>query len=159
MLRKSAIPVLTSRVSAAPLDTSYDEILLPVDGSSQSRRAADHAFDIAARYDARVHTLSIIDESHVTSQPLLAALETESAAALDAAERRGTEAGVETRTSVWKGTPDRCIREYAGKHDVDLIAIGAHGRRGLDRFLTERVAERVVRTADPTVLTLPAPRE
>lgn len=157
VLRKSPVPVLTTRAAATSRDTSYDEILLPVDGSDAAANAADHAFDVAAQYDATVHALSVIDSGLVRSRDLLGSLESESESAVEAAKTRGRDAGVGVVGEVWKGTPDRCLTEYAAEHGVDLLVTGAHRKRGLDRFLHRNAVERVVRTADCPVLTVPEP--
>jgi len=44
--------------------------------------------------------------------------------------------------------------DYAETHDVDLIVMGTHGRRGLRRMLLGSVAEEVVRWAPCPVLTV-----
>jgi len=154
VLRKATQPVLTARAAVAERGTTYEKILLPVDGGKHSRRVAEHAFDIAAQYDATVHALSVIDSALVRSPDLLGALERESEAAIQAVKRRGRERDVDVVTSLWRGTPSDCISTYATDVNVDLITMGAHERRGLDRFLTQSVAERVVRTAPAPVLTL-----
>ncbi|PEN15220.1 universal stress protein [Longibacter salinarum] len=46
------------------------------------------------------------------------------------------------------------ILNYASEHDIDMIGLGTHGRRGLRRFLLGSVAEEVVRRADRPVLTV-----
>lgn len=147
-------PVLTARAVETPRDPAYDDVLLPTDGSRHDERVVDHAFDIAARYDSTVHALSVIDSSLVYSPIFLAALEEAAEAAISTVKRRGREAGVDVVSSVWKGTPSDCITSYADERDVDMITMGTHGRRGLDRFLTPSVARRVIRTANCPVLTL-----
>ncbi len=46
------------------------------------------------------------------------------------------------------------ILEYAGEHDIDLIVMGTHGRRGVKHLLLGSVAEEVVRYARIPVLTV-----
>lgn len=159
VLRKSTIPVLTTRAAASSRDTTYDEILLPVDGSGAAANAADHAFDIAARYDATVHALSVIDSGLVRSRDLLASLERESESAVETIKARGREAGVDVVSEVWTGTPERSLTEYAEERGVDMLVTGAHRKRGLDRFLHRNAVEGVVRTADCPVLTVPEPND
>lgn len=154
VVRNATQPVLTTRASATPREPTYDDVLLPTDGSDHAERVADHAFDIAARHDATVHALSVIDSSLIHSPVLLAALEEASEQAISAVKRRGRQTGVDVVSGVWRGTPSDCITTYADKQDVDLITMGTHGRRGLDRFLTQSVAERVLRSANCPVLTL-----
>lgn len=52
-------------------------------------------------------------------------------------------------------TPARAILAFAGDARADLIAIGTHGRRGLDRLLLGSVADKVVRGAECSVLVVP----
>ena len=49
------------------------------------------------------------------------------------------------------------VVELAKKKQVDLIVMGTHGRRGLTHLLLGSVAERVLRLAEPPVLTVRAP--
>lgn len=54
--------------------------------------------------------------------------------------------------------PARAILDYASGHHIDLIVMGTHARRGLDRLLLGSVANKVVRGADCSVLVVP-PRD
>lgn len=156
-------PVLTARSAgsrdvlvASPTDVEYDDVLVPVDGSEAGERALDHAVALADRYDAMVHALSVIDTRMTLSPQLVAALEEVSERTLTAVKDRANETGVPVRTSVWRGAPADCIRGYIEKHGVDFVAMGSHERRGLDRFLGRTVAQRVVPTVDPPVLSVRA---
>jgi nucleotide-binding universal stress UspA family protein len=55
-------------------------------------------------------------------------------------------------TTVLDGHPAEELDTYAGSHDIDLIIIGSHGRKGLDRLLIGSVADKVVRGAKVPVL-------
>jgi len=55
-------------------------------------------------------------------------------------------------TAVLDGHPAEELDKYAGSHDVDLVVIGSHGRKGLDRLLIGSVADKVVRGAKVPVL-------
>jgi nucleotide-binding universal stress UspA family protein len=46
------------------------------------------------------------------------------------------------------------IAEYASDHEIDLIVMGTHGRRGLGHVVLGSVAEEVVRSATCAVLTV-----
>jgi nucleotide-binding universal stress UspA family protein len=45
------------------------------------------------------------------------------------------------------GSPAATVVEFAATHDVDLIFVGTHGRRGLGRVVLGSVAEQIVRSA------------
>lgn len=51
--------------------------------------------------------------------------------------------------------PAPAILDYAASHDVDLIVMGTHGRRGMRRLLLGSVAREVVQRAPCPVLTVP----
>ena len=52
------------------------------------------------------------------------------------------------------GRPDNEIVRYALNHEIDLIVMGTHGRKGFARVLLGSVVEKVVRRAPYPVLTV-----
>lgn len=140
----------------------YANILLPTDGSPAADAAVTHALDLAERYGARIHALYVVDASTYSaldagSDIVMSALEQEGDSALATVAEAAREAGIEVETQLVEGGVYRAILDYAASHDVDLIVMGTHGRRGLDRYLLGSVTERVVRTADVPVLTVRMP--
>lgn len=137
----------------------YDTILVPLDGSGPSDAALDEALDLAQAVDATVHALYIVDERvlHATQLDaggLVRAYEKEGDRIVSKAAEAGEETSVEVVTAVEHGSPHRGILRYADEHDVDLIVMGTHGRRGLERYLIGSVTERVLRMADIPILTI-----
>jgi nucleotide-binding universal stress UspA family protein len=55
---------------------------------------------------------------------------------------------------VVQGAPADKILEVAKKEGVDLIIMGTHGRKGLERAIFGSVCDRVVRSAPCPVLTV-----
>jgi len=49
-----------------------------------------------------------------------------------------TRAGFKVNTDVEEGNPRIAIIDYAARWRADLILMGSHGRKGLDRFLIGR---------------------
>jgi nucleotide-binding universal stress UspA family protein len=68
------------------------------------------------------------------------------------AAQRLTPAGYHVQTDVKEGDPRAMILDYAEAWNPDLIVVGSHGRKGLDRFLIGSVAESVARHAACSVL-------
>ncbi|WP_129116486.1 universal stress protein [Halegenticoccus tardaugens] len=136
----------------------YDTILLPTDGSEGAHAAAEHAFDIARRYDGVVHVLYVADTNRdsltVVGDEAVDALEEEGQAVVEEVVRRAGSVGVETVTAVVQGGPHRTILDYVDEYGVDLVVMATHGRRGLERYLLGSVTERVVRTSPAPVLTV-----
>ncbi|TKX60997.1 universal stress protein [Halorubrum sp. ASP1] len=137
----------------------YSEILVPTDGSPASDAAIEHAIDLADRYDARLHALYVVDGAAYSSleagaEIVVEALESEGEEATTRVAEAAADAGVECVTSVTSGTAYRSIHNYVDDHDIDVVVMGTHGRKGIDRYLLGSVTERVVRTSDVPVLTV-----
>ena len=59
---------------------------------------------------------------------------------------------LETRVAV--GSPANKILEIAAKEKIDLIIMGTHGRKGLERTIFGSVADKIVQAAPCPVVTL-----
>ncbi|WP_224269341.1 universal stress protein [Haloprofundus salinisoli] len=137
----------------------YDRILLPTDGSEAAEAAVPDAFELAETYDAEIHVLYVVDTRTLATvdlgaETVLSTLEEEGDAAVGRIRARAVDAGIDVVTAVEAGSPADIIVDYSADHDVDLVVMATHGRRGLDRYLLGSVAERVVRSADVPVLTV-----
>lgn len=62
--------------------------------------------------------------------------------------------GVTVQSYIRIGKPEDEIVKFSIENHVDLIAMGTHGRTGLEHMLVGSVAERVVRTSKVPVLTI-----
>jgi nucleotide-binding universal stress UspA family protein len=143
----------------------YD-FLFPTDFSPCAEHAFSHAAHLAARYDARLHILSVTDEQDESVPNPMTYLplgRDELAAELGIrrepeADKRERDAGQISTVNVTISDPSpwRAILTYSEENDVDLIIMGTHGRHGVDRMLMGSVAEQVVRRARCPVLTVRA---
>lgn len=141
---------------------SINDVLVARDFSSVSDGAVRYALDLAARTGATLHVL-YAEVLHAAPSPKgrenqspaedldtfreeLAQKEAVSAEALEAVSVEEV-----VRRDV---SPGPAILSYASEADVDLIALGTHGRRGPSRILLGSVAEEVVRRADRPVMTV-----
>ena len=136
---------------------AVDDILVARDFSSVSDRALRYGLSLAARTGATLHVLhaEVLHDAEDGSAPgdgigalraEIAGTEAVSAAALDAVSVVEV-----TRRDV---SPAPAVLRYADEENVDLIALGTHGRRGPSRILLGSVAEEVVRRAEQPVLTV-----
>lgn len=66
-------------------------------------------------------------------------------------EEELSKAGFHAQTIVEEGDPMEKIIDCAAEWKADLIFIGSHGRKGLDRFLMGSVSEDVARNAPCSV--------
>jgi nucleotide-binding universal stress UspA family protein len=137
----------------------YDDVLFPTDGSPGTDQALEHAIDQALRDDATLHLLYVVEENlpvvEVGDPVLFDELEADGEGILEEAASQATASGVERiERTVTGGSPYRQILDYVEDQGIDLVVMGTHGRRGVDRFLLGSVAEKVVRAADCPVMTV-----
>ena len=143
-------------------------VVLAVDGSPHSRRAAAFAARLAPRAGGRAIVVSVVEPVRPPSMALLpasvrrqlagAAAELERAR-LNAA-RRWAEAAVRTmekggwraQASVRTGVPLAELLEAVVEARADLLVLGARGTGGLARFLLGSVADGALRLAPVPVL-------
>lgn len=143
---------------------SLQQILVPVDGSQTSVKALETAIELARLNRARLRLLYVIDEldyvngfetakayyeqtlpfMHTDGERLLAQMRS-------LAEIKGVicdsvllESGAERLCDV--------VAEHARQVHADMIVLGSHGRRGLNRILMGSDAEQIVRRAPVPVL-------
>ena len=135
----------------------YSKILVPTDGSEASDAAVRHAVYLADRCDGSVHGLFVVDSGPLESvgggyPEAVSQIEQLGEKAVDRVRQAGEERGVETTTSVVRGTVHRTIEECIGDNDVDTVVMGTHGRQGVGRHLLGSVTERIIRTVDVPVV-------
>jgi nucleotide-binding universal stress UspA family protein len=134
-----------------------DTVVVATDGSASVDRAISVSLDLAERFEAEVHALSVVDTGEVESAPpeiadeLRTALHDRGAEATQAVADR---ADSSVTTAVRTGRPPTEIANYAREVGADIVATGTRGRHGENRFLIGSVAERVVRTCPVPVLTV-----
>lgn len=136
-------------------------ILLAIDGSKFSEAATQATIAQAKRGDAEVRVVHVIDlmndafpemteycaEDEHAQDPRRKAAESlvETAAKLLRAR------GLKVTTSIEWGDPRSKIIEDAAKWGADVIILGSHGCKGLERFLLGSVSETVARHAGCSV--------
>jgi len=144
----------------------YDNILVPTDGSDAARNAVEQAVDLAAKYDATVHALYVVDvdatnltlgteqvdrirQGRIDEMPEVKAEADEATGQVAAV---ADEHGVPVEEHVTAGSPSRAIRNFVEDNDIDVVVMGSHGRSGLSRVVLGSVAEKVLRRTRVPVL-------
>jgi nucleotide-binding universal stress UspA family protein len=140
----------------------YDQILVPTDGSTGTAHVAMQAFDLADRYGASAHLLHVMDDDVgnllTSGGDAKAEQQKIGRQAIQPLEEIADVYDVETTTELREGDPSEEILACATDVDADVIVMGTHGRSGIERRLIGSVAERVVRHAEQSVLTVRLPR-
>ena len=165
VVRGAPCPVLTVHLKQKQDDQAVilektkhvEYILAPVDFSTPSRRSLFYARALAEVYEARVDLLHVMssDEAEADNEagviyegpPGKANLKARLAAMARGARLK---AGVH----VIAGRLPASILDFAEREGVDLMVVGTHGRKGLNRVLVGSVAEQIIRQAPCPVLTV-----
>lgn len=143
---------------------NVQRILFPTDFSEYSQAAQKSACDLADQFGAELHVLHVLHDPLLT-MPMTAAallvppesLENEINFAEEEIQKVPSPAwaaGKKIVRVVRTGTTFDVIVRYAQDNAIDLIVIGTHGRTGLAHVLLGSIAERVVRHASCSVLTV-----
>ena len=137
----------------------FDDVLVPTDGSDCANVAIGYAKDLAERYDATVHVLSVVDSRVLENAPHYESVKAEHVEVVEDLAEGVVEDLADTRCdveyAVRTAVPHTAILRYVREQDVDVIAMGTHGRTGVERYLLGSVTEKVVRLSDVPVLTVP----
>lgn len=143
----------------------YRRILVPVDGSTTSTLGLKHAIGLAKDQGARVRVLNVLDETFMIPAAdaypvadmtfLLDSLKATGERALKEAVAVARRSGVTAETAMVESrgrhVSDVILAETQ-KWRADVIVMGTHGRRGLNRVLLGSDAEGVLREAAVPVL-------
>jgi len=127
----------------------FPVILHPSDFSPR----AHVAFDVAcrlARGGGRLIVLHVVEEVHVASEGYEDALNER------LHELKCDDPTIEVEYRLCEGDSAEMILREAGESSCDLIALGTHGRTGLERLIMGSVAEAVLRRARCAVLAVRA---
>lgn len=139
----------------------YRRILVPLDGSDLAERAVPMAETMAARHDAELHLVHVLEDLPDYSLKMPQEdLEWEDRAAdaateyLEAQVRALEERGVErTTATVVDGPVAEALDEYLETHGIDLVVMTTHGEGGFRRWWLGSVADELLRrTSVPLLL-------
>jgi nucleotide-binding universal stress UspA family protein len=138
----------------------YQHILMPTDGSKCSEEAIKQGLALAKTLNAEVTFLYSVDDPAYTvakaaayRKPFHDYLLEEAEASLKRAKGWADDAGVKATTQlVDLQHPIEAI--HAAEKDYDLIVMGTHGRRGVNRFAFGSVAEGVLRRSEKPCLVI-----
>ena len=158
VVRRSSVPVTVIRHDTETVVAEPEEILVPFDGSDQSRTALSHALEWYP--DASVTALYVLyppndvsESEHLPSTVEGWSTEKDEHATdvLEGAKDVASEYDQTIETASAQGNPPKTIVEYATEEPVDHVIMGSSGRGGLARLLLGSVAEQVVRRSPVSV--------
>lgn len=140
----------------------YNKILVAIDNSSYSIKAAKAGFSIAHSLHATVGLVYVVDKSkEIVNADLGITPEQSQTVLLDEAEKT-IEQYIRLYDGIDKverftpeGVPEEEIIHIAEEWSADMIVMGTHGRTTIGKLLTGSNAEYVIRHATIPVLIIP----
>lgn len=144
----------------------YKRIMVAVDQSFMSSQVMDAALALAKAIGAQVVICHAVDETLLAQREMVMMLPNSVGKAearmrlgaqgfldklLETARAAGVEAESKLVESEEKHVSDMLI-EAANEWQADLLVVGTHGRRGIERFFVGSVAERLVRKGQTSLL-------
>jgi nucleotide-binding universal stress UspA family protein len=150
---------------------SIERILVPVDGSSHSKRAVDVAGDLALHYGAEVIALHVVhggiprvpkdvaayeryEHVHLTQRELLTSSGEE---IVEQAEKQLRDCGVlDVSTRVDVGHPAQAIVDFVAAElgPEDVIVMGRRGLSNLPAVFLGSTSQKVAHLIDRTIVTV-----
>lgn len=138
--------------------TAFKRILVGVDGSDNSLRAARIAAETAALFRSEITLLYVLqptESAYYTGMPTTDEAEkAKGEEKLYRAKAVCEEAGLKPALKVMLGNPAEAILDLA-QDGYDLVVVGTRGISGLSRFLMGSVSTRVVQFAKVPVMVVP----
>jgi nucleotide-binding universal stress UspA family protein len=161
VVSESPTPILLIRSKAADQSlsvnkVSFNNILVPLDGSEIGETALPYVEELAARTDACVTLLHVIPVHYAfdpkagnnNSDNLTESTQKASDEYLHGIAGLLEQRGIKTICKVGNGDPANVVVDYAGENDIDLIAMSTHGRSGVARWVLGSVADKVLHESE-----------
>lgn len=142
---------------------AFKKILFPVDFSEVSPKIAPWVLMVAESFDAEIHLLFVARRlayfSDVYVMPV--SIERFEGEVINGGETK-MEEFVEThfekypviKPKVLLGDATEKILDYITSEKIDLVIMGTHGRKGLERVFFGSVADRVIKMSQVPVLSI-----
>jgi len=131
---------------------TMEKILCPVDFFPASDEAVTYAAGLAANYDASIHLLHVVTpiavgtyEYAIDTDEIMRSMEEKSMEQLNKLVARVKKAGVAVTSELRTGDVYEEIKGSIVDVKPDLIVMGTHGRRGVERWFIGSTTEKLLR--------------
>ncbi|MFH7320052.1 universal stress protein [Desulfurivibrio sp. D14AmB] len=143
--------------------SEFKKILVPVDFSDNSRKILSSAADLAQVFGAELSVVFVVQSfddysgffvPHVPIAQFEEEMVRSAEDKMSSFIKESLPADTAVQTRVLAGDVAETIVEHAARTGIDLIVMGTHGYKGLERVLFGSVAEKVIKTARCPVLSI-----
>ncbi|WP_101476818.1 universal stress protein [Candidatus Nitrosotalea bavarica] len=128
---------------------SYNNILVPYDGSTYSQKALKMAFNMARAFDSALHLVNVIDVSTVsppgqirskdtrkTLDQIKSTVKTSVESYLQKIQKEYVDSGVIVKGFVLEGDITGKLLKFIEDYNIDLVIIGSKGLSGVSKIMT-----------------------
>lgn len=143
----------------------YEKILVPIDGSENSKKAVSEAAKLAKKFDSTLIIVSIASDQRYVQygvtlgQDVMASFQQRGEEILEDAAADAEKLGVKAETNFVVGVPKiQIARELPEKYGVSLIVMGKSGVNGLSRAILGSTTAYVVRHSTVNVMVIDDPK-
>ena len=142
----------------------YQRILVPFDASATSKKGLAEAIKLATLSGGRLRLLHVVDVMKYATgfetcsayiNEVIPVMKQQGHAILDEGKRLAEQSRLPIETMLLESLGSRVsdlVMDDAKTWGADIIVLGTHGRRGVNRFLLGSDAEQLLRVSDVPVL-------
>ena len=141
-----------------------ERVLFPIDFTENASKVLPYVLSIAEKYDAVVYLLHVVEDlsrwgsaSYIPHIPLGQYREEALRGAEKTLERvcdEQLQRCPNFQKMIFVGDPAQEILKAIDSENIDLVIMGTHGRKGLQRLLMGSVTERTIGYADHPVMVI-----
>lgn len=157
VILNSPCDVLVVNKECTSCTGTYHSLLVPFDGSDTSKRALIRACELSRIDGGEITVLYVIPRyeemvNFYKSEAITKSLFQEAEKIANAAKKLASEHGVQIKAVVQEGHASEKTVEIAEKFKSDLIVMGTHGWRGMNKAIMGSTAERIIANAARPIL-------
>ncbi len=157
VILNAACDVLVVKRECTKCAGSYSSLLVPFDGSETSQRALLKACELSKEDGSEVSVLYVIPRyeemvNFFKTEAISKSLYQEAEKIAESAKKLAAGRGVQIKAVVQEGHASEKILEIANKFKNDLIVMGTHGWRGMNKAIMGSTAERIIAYANCPIL-------
>jgi nucleotide-binding universal stress UspA family protein len=141
----------------------FNKILFPIDFSEVSSEIVPYVISLADRFNAEVHIIFVVRRlencrsifvSHVAVENFEMEIVLGAETKMDEFVEAFFNSTIRPKTKILIGDIIEEIIKYIKAKGIDLVIIGTHGRKGMDRIILGSIADRVIKSAPVPVLSV-----
>lgn len=173
VLNATRVPVLLIKVVKPPQRVPgkplLNRLLLPLDGSEAGGAAMPYVQELSERLESEVILFGVVPAGQhartvggldfiLYPEQYLEVVKAEAREYLDRVYHRLSGGKAAVRVELKVGDVAREIIKFAEETNVSLIAISAHGRSGIEKWVFGSIAHKILQTSNTPILVVKAPR-